>query len=102
MEYVLWYGPAFLDVGSPAGRFVPYALANLTPQWTMLVDAQHQPLLVAVLYDGHSNCGRATWLSGQRHFGAPAAQLTTTVRGALGSVSTIALIRKRCPSSVTA
>jgi hypothetical protein len=32
----------------------------------------------------------------------PAAQLTTTVSGAFGSVSTIALIRKRCPSAVTA
>jgi len=38
----------------------------------------------------------------QCHFLTPAAQLTTTVSGAFGSVSTTALIRNRCPSRVTA
>ena len=51
---VLWNGPAFLDVGVPAGGFVRFALANLTPQWTLLMDAQHQQLPVAVRYDGRS------------------------------------------------
>lgn len=39
---------------------------------------------------------------GQNHFFTSAAQLTTTVSGAFGSVSTTALIRNRCPSAVTA
>ena len=38
----------------------------------------------------------------ERHFFTPAAQLTHIVSGAFGSVSTTALIRKRCPSAVTA
>jgi hypothetical protein len=53
-HYVLWNGPAFLDVGVPAGGFVRFALANLTPQWTLLMDAQHRQLPVAVRYDGRS------------------------------------------------
>ena len=53
-HYVLWNGPAFLDVGLPTGGFVRFALANLTPQWTLLVDEQHQQLPVAVRYDGSS------------------------------------------------
>ena len=53
-HYVLWNGPAFLDVGVPAGGFVRFALANLAPQWTLLMDAQHQQLPVAVRYDGRS------------------------------------------------
>src|SRR5262245_5129983 len=36
------------------------------------------------------------------HFFTPAAQFVHTVSGALGSVSTTALIRNRCPSAVTA
>ena len=51
-HYVLWNGPDLLDVGVPAGGFVRFALANLTPQWTLLMDAQHQQLPVAVRYDG--------------------------------------------------
>jgi len=47
-HYVLWNGPAFLDVGVPAGGL------NLTPQWTLLMDAQHGQLPVAVRYDGRS------------------------------------------------
>jgi hypothetical protein len=31
-HYVLWNGPAFLDVGVPAGGFVRFPVANLTPQ----------------------------------------------------------------------
>src|SRR5262249_4193754 len=50
-HYALWNGPAFLDVGVPAGGFVRFALANLTPQWTLLVDAQNRQLPTAVLYD---------------------------------------------------
>jgi hypothetical protein len=53
-HYGLWNGPAFLDVGVPAGGFVRFALANLTPQWTLLVDEQHQQLPVAARYDGRS------------------------------------------------
>ncbi len=49
-HYVLWNGPAFLDVGVPAGGFVRFALANLT----LLMDAQHGQLPVAVRYDGRS------------------------------------------------
>ncbi len=51
-HYVLWNGPAFLDVGMPSGEFVRFALANLTPQWTLLLDAQGLPLPVAARYDG--------------------------------------------------
>jgi hypothetical protein len=53
-HYVLWNGPDLLDVGVPAGGFVRFALANLTPQWTLLMDAQHQQLPVAVRYDGRT------------------------------------------------
>jgi hypothetical protein len=53
-HYALWNGPSFLDIGVPAGGFVRFALANLTPQWTLLMDAQHRQLPVAVRYDGRS------------------------------------------------
>src|SRR5215510_1294617 len=39
---------------------------------------------------------------GKCHFFISAAQFVTTVSGAFGSISTTALIRNRCPSSVTA
>jgi hypothetical protein len=42
-HYVLWNGPAFLDVGVPTGEFVRFAVASLTPQWTLLVDSQGRP-----------------------------------------------------------
>jgi hypothetical protein len=51
-HYVLWNGSAFLDVGVPSGGFVRFALVNLTPQWTLLVDEQGQQLPVAARYDG--------------------------------------------------
>jgi hypothetical protein len=51
---VLWNGPAFLDVGVPAGGFVRFALANLPPQWTLLKDEQNRQLPVAARYDGRS------------------------------------------------
>jgi hypothetical protein len=47
---VVWNGPAFLDVGKPSGEFVRFALANLKPQWTLLVDEQGSPLPVAARY----------------------------------------------------
>lgn len=49
-HYVLWNGPAFLDVGVPAGGFVRFALANLTPKWTLLTEYQQLP--VATRDDG--------------------------------------------------
>src|SRR5262249_22309298 len=51
---------------------------------------------------GNGEWGIHTALLVQHHFFAAAAQLTTTVSGAFGSVSTTALIRNRCPSPVTA
>lgn len=48
---VVWNGPAFLDVGVPAGGIVRIAVANLPPQWTLLRDAQGQPLPIAARYD---------------------------------------------------
>ena len=57
-HYVLWNGPAFLDVGVPAGGFVRFAVANLPTQWTLLVDAQGLPLPVAARYDAG---GLAIW-----------------------------------------
>jgi hypothetical protein len=60
-HYVLWNGPDFLDVGVPAGGFVRFALANLTPQWTLLMDAQHQQLPVAVRYGDLVAALRRTW-----------------------------------------
>jgi len=53
-HYVLWNGPAFLDVGVPAGGFVRFTIADLTSQWTLLIDAQQQQLPLAVRYDGRS------------------------------------------------
>lgn len=53
-HYALWNGPNFLDVGVPSGGFVRFALSNLKPQWTLLEDAEHHQLPLAVRYDGHS------------------------------------------------
>ena len=47
-HYVLWNGPALLDVGLPAGNFVRFSVVALTPQWSLLLDAQGIPLPVAV------------------------------------------------------
>jgi len=47
-HYALQNGPAFLDIGVPTGGFVRYAVANLTAQWTLLLDAENRPLPVAV------------------------------------------------------
>ena len=57
-HYVLWNGPAFLDVGVPGGEFIRFAVANLTTKWTLLLDAQSHPLPVAVRQDGR---GLAIW-----------------------------------------
>jgi hypothetical protein len=53
-HYVLWNGPAFLDVGVPSGGFVRFPLANVPPQWMVLFDTQRRQLPVAVFYDGRS------------------------------------------------
>ena len=50
--------PAFLDIGVPTGEFVRFGVANLTPQWTLLADAEGRPLPVAARYDG---LGLAIW-----------------------------------------
>jgi hypothetical protein len=57
-HYVLWNGPAFLDVGVPSGGFVRFPVANLPTQWTLLLDAQGHPLPVAARSD---NDGLAIW-----------------------------------------
>jgi hypothetical protein len=51
-HYALWNGPAFLDIGVPTGSFVRFAVADLTSQWTLLEDADGQPLPVAARNDG--------------------------------------------------
>ena len=53
-HYILWNGPAFLDVGMPDGGFVRFAVASLTPQWTALLDPQGNSLPVAVRFDGYA------------------------------------------------
>ena len=47
-HYALWNGPAFLDIGVPTGGSVRYAVASLPTQWTLLLDAESQPLPLAV------------------------------------------------------
>lgn len=58
-HYVLWNGPAFLDVGVPSGGSVRFAVASLVPQWTRLADGD-QPLPIAARYDGRHL--RVWWL----------------------------------------
>lgn len=70
-HYVLWNGPAFLDVGVPGGGFVRFALANLTSQWTLLADAQSRQLPVAVRCDGRGVAIRWLPYEGQRAHPAP-------------------------------
>ena len=72
-HYVLWNGPAFLDVGVPAGGFVRFAVADLTTQWTLLMDAQGQPLPVATRYDGRDLA--IVWLPYDGPGATPAAQV---------------------------
>lgn len=72
-HYVLWNGPAFLDVGVPAGGFVRFAVAHLTTQWAVLMDGQGQALPVATRYDGR---GLAIyWLPYEGPGKRPAAQI---------------------------
>jgi hypothetical protein len=71
-HYALWNGPAVLDVGVPAGGFVRFAIANLTAQWTLLMDAQGRPLPVAVRYDGRDLA--ICWLPYEGPGSHPAAQ----------------------------
>ena len=78
-HYVLWNGPAFLDVGVPTGDFVRFAVADLTERWTLLADAQGQPLPVAARYDGRSVA--IWWLPDPEHRPRPA---TTAGAGASG------------------
>jgi hypothetical protein len=52
-HYVLWNGPVLLDVGVPEGGFVRFAIADFTPQWTLLADAQHRQRPVAVRRDAN-------------------------------------------------
>lgn len=51
-HYALWNGPELLDIGLPAGQFVRFAIANLTPHWSLLLDAGGAPLPVAARRDG--------------------------------------------------
>lgn len=48
---VVWNGPLFLDVGTPSGEFNRFEVANLTSQWTLLMDTQGRQLPVAARYD---------------------------------------------------
>ena len=73
-HYALWNGPAFLDVGVPGGGFVRFALAALTPQWTLLMDGPGQPLPVAARFDGRSVS--VWWLPYEGPGPRPAAQRT--------------------------
>jgi hypothetical protein len=51
-HYVLWNGPAFLDIGVPEGGFVRFAVANVTAEWSQL-NAGDRPLPIRWLpYDG--------------------------------------------------
>ena len=72
-HYVLWNGPAFLDVGVPAGGFVRFAVAHLTTQWAVLMDGQGQALPVATRYDGRGLA--ISWLPYEGPGKRPAAQI---------------------------
>ena len=72
-HYVLWNGPAFLDVGVPTGEFVRFAVTSLTMQWMLLVDAQGRPLPVTARYDGR--CLAIWWLPYDRPGTHPPAQI---------------------------
>jgi hypothetical protein len=50
-HYALWNGPAFLDIGRPAGDFVRFAVADLPERWTLLTDGEGRPLPVAARAD---------------------------------------------------
>jgi len=84
-HYVLWNGPDVLDVGVPAGGFVRFALANLTPQWTLLMDAQ---LPVAVRYDGRS---LAIW---RLPYDAPGARAAAQTGAGLSDTDYAAALQK--------
>lgn len=87
-HYVLWNGPVFLDVGVPAGGFVRFAVANLTTQWTLLVDAQGQPLPVAARYDGR---GLGIWWL---PYDGPGARPAAQIRGGLSDADYAAALQK--------
>ncbi len=72
-HYVLWNGPAFLDVGMPGGGFVRFAVANLPSQWTLLMDGHGQPLPVAARNEGR---GLSIWWLPYDGPGAPPGSAT--------------------------
>ena len=86
-HYVLWNGPAFLDVGVPAGGFVRFAVANLTEQWTLLMDGQGQPLPVAARYDGRDLA--IVWLP----YDGPGAAPAAPVEGGLSDADNAAALQ---------
>ena len=87
-HYVLWNGPAFLDVGVPAGGFVRFAIASLPPQWTLLLDAQHRQLPIAVRYDGVSLA--IWWLP----YDGPGARTNAQTGGGLSDADYAAALQK--------
>lgn len=91
-HYVLWNGPAFLDVGLPSGEFVRFALANLTPQWTLLVDGQGLPLPVAALYDGQRLA--IWWLPHESSSTHPATHPAKPARGGMSDADYAAALQK--------
>jgi hypothetical protein len=87
-HFALQNGPAFLDVGVPAGGFVRYAIANLTAQWTLLLDAENRPLPVAV----RSGSGglEIWWLP----YDGPGARTDTQVGSGLSDADYAAALQK--------
>src|SRR5215831_17830064 len=76
-HYVLWNGPAFLDVGVPGGGFVRFPVMNLGMQWWLLTDGQGHQLPVAARYD--QNGLAICWLP----YDGPSPRRTPQVGGGL-------------------
>ena len=72
----------------PAGGFVRFAVANLGPQWTLLVDAQTRQLPVAVRYDGRSLL--IWWLP----YDGPGARMDAQTGGRLSDADYAAALQK--------
>ena len=77
-----------MNVGMPAGGFVRFAVANLTTQWTLLVDAQGLPLPVAARHDGK---GLAIWWL---PYDGPASQPAGQIGGGLRDADYAAALQK--------